>query len=64
MRFSSAIVLTVVAALASSISATPIDASTGDCPVFCVHTRECATCPARKVAFLCLVSPSRLHSHR
>ncbi|KIK36989.1 hypothetical protein CY34DRAFT_810817 [Suillus luteus UH-Slu-Lm8-n1] len=42
MRFSSVFAL-VVAALASSISATPIDAGVQHCPAFCAHSRQCAT---------------------
>ncbi|KAG2063884.1 hypothetical protein BDR04DRAFT_1146156 [Suillus decipiens] len=44
MRFSSEIVLVIVAALASSISATPTDASAGDCPVFCWIDINCQEC--------------------
>ncbi|KAG2039264.1 hypothetical protein BDR03DRAFT_952366, partial [Suillus americanus] len=47
MRFSSAIVLTVVAALASSIPATPIDAagatSADKCPLFCLWDSACSS---------------------
>ncbi|KAG1779350.1 hypothetical protein EV702DRAFT_1087621 [Suillus placidus] len=47
MRFSCAIVLAVVAALASSISATPIDdgadAAEG-CPWFCYEYYACSDC--------------------
>ncbi|KAG1841815.1 hypothetical protein DFJ58DRAFT_69811 [Suillus subalutaceus] len=52
MRFSSAIVLAVVAALASSISATPVaDAGTETCATWCIHDRQCSTCPGRKCTF-------------
>ncbi|KAG1779247.1 hypothetical protein EV702DRAFT_1043732 [Suillus placidus] len=44
MRFSSAVVLAVVVALASSISAMPTDTSIGLCPVFCHKSSECSTC--------------------
>ncbi|KIK36487.1 hypothetical protein CY34DRAFT_811254 [Suillus luteus UH-Slu-Lm8-n1] len=44
MRFSSAIVLVVVAALASSISATPINANAEHCEIFCAHDHQCDTC--------------------
>ncbi|KAG2743251.1 hypothetical protein P692DRAFT_20747469 [Suillus brevipes Sb2] len=66
MRFSSAIVVTVVAALASSISATPIDAGIQHCPVFCVHTKQCATCSRKKCvsfSYLCLESDHITHWH-
>ncbi|KIK35454.1 hypothetical protein CY34DRAFT_574699 [Suillus luteus UH-Slu-Lm8-n1] len=51
MRLSSAIVLAVVAALASSNFAMPIDdgvdssSSTDTCDWFCTHDRECDSCP-------------------
>ncbi|KAG1760203.1 hypothetical protein EDD22DRAFT_902384, partial [Suillus occidentalis] len=66
MRFSSAIILAVVAALASSISATPLDADIQHCPAFCAHSRECASCPRKKcVSFsdLCLESNHITHRH-
>ncbi|KAG2752358.1 hypothetical protein P692DRAFT_20829711 [Suillus brevipes Sb2] len=53
MRFSSAIALAVVAALASSTSATPrpvnavakpINAVEQHCEVFCAHDYQCDTC--------------------
>jgi hypothetical protein len=44
MRLSSTIVLTIVAALASSIAATPIDKVAQHCYIFCAHDRECDTC--------------------
>lgn len=44
MRFSSVIVLAVVAALASSISATPIDARDDECPWYCSVDSQCGTC--------------------
>ncbi|KAG2120564.1 uncharacterized protein F5147DRAFT_662424 [Suillus discolor] len=47
MRFSFAIFLVVVAQMASSSSATPIQAGIEDCPVFCVHKYECAYCPSK-----------------
>jgi hypothetical protein len=44
MRFSSAIVLAVVAALASSISAKPIDADVQHCEILCTKSSQCDTC--------------------
>ncbi|KAG1829259.1 hypothetical protein EV424DRAFT_1381709, partial [Suillus variegatus] len=46
MRFSSAIFLAIVAALASPISATPtpINNSTDQCNTWCIHDRQCHTC--------------------
>ncbi|KAG1767313.1 hypothetical protein EV702DRAFT_1147337 [Suillus placidus] len=45
MRFTFAIALAVVAALASLISATPIDASSADkCPIFCWRDPACQGC--------------------
>ncbi|KAG2750589.1 hypothetical protein P692DRAFT_20729164 [Suillus brevipes Sb2] len=44
MRFSSATVLVVVAALASSISATPMNTNVEHCKVVCVHDYSCDTC--------------------
>ncbi|KIK36566.1 hypothetical protein CY34DRAFT_811210, partial [Suillus luteus UH-Slu-Lm8-n1] len=44
MRFSSAIVLAVVAALASSVSATPVNANVEHCEVLCSHDYQCDTC--------------------
>ncbi|KIK49282.1 hypothetical protein CY34DRAFT_797233 [Suillus luteus UH-Slu-Lm8-n1] len=44
MRFSSAIALAVVAALASSVSATPIDDNAETCHIWCVADIECSTC--------------------
>jgi hypothetical protein len=41
MRFSLAIILAVVA---SSISATPIDANAQDCPAFCWINNNCKDC--------------------
>ncbi|KAG2743255.1 hypothetical protein P692DRAFT_201795044 [Suillus brevipes Sb2] len=60
MRFSSVFVAAVVAALASSISANPIDHSSGDCPIFCSYSDDCVGCLTRKRFFLCIagVSPS------
>ncbi|KAG1769782.1 hypothetical protein EDD22DRAFT_136010 [Suillus occidentalis] len=43
MRFSSAIVLAVVAALASSVSATPMNANVEHCEQVCVHDYQCDT---------------------
>ncbi|KIK42323.1 hypothetical protein CY34DRAFT_805068 [Suillus luteus UH-Slu-Lm8-n1] len=40
MRFSSAIVLVVVAALTPSISA-----GDNECASWCIHNRQCHTCP-------------------
>lgn len=45
MRFTSALILTVVAASASSISATTIDANPDQCPVFCWGKDGCSKCP-------------------
>ncbi|KAG1765677.1 hypothetical protein EDD22DRAFT_397747 [Suillus occidentalis] len=44
MCFFSAVVLAVVAALASSVSATPINADVEHCEVLCAHDYECDTC--------------------
>ncbi|KAG2753891.1 hypothetical protein P692DRAFT_20796961 [Suillus brevipes Sb2] len=44
MRFSSTIVLTAVVALASSISATPIDDGAEHCTGLCIHDSQCDTC--------------------
>ncbi|KAG1727440.1 hypothetical protein EDD22DRAFT_930982 [Suillus occidentalis] len=44
MRFSSAPVLAVVAALASSISATPTETNVEHCKSFCIHNHDCNTC--------------------
>ncbi|KAG2753001.1 hypothetical protein P692DRAFT_20829458 [Suillus brevipes Sb2] len=44
MRLSSTTVLAVVAALASSISATPVDTVTQHCYGLCVHDWQCNTC--------------------
>jgi hypothetical protein len=64
MRFSSAIFVTVVAALALSISATPTDAGIQHCPAFCVHSRKCATCTRQKcVSFSCLCLESNHITH-
>ncbi|KIK48517.1 hypothetical protein CY34DRAFT_798001 [Suillus luteus UH-Slu-Lm8-n1] len=52
MRLSSAIVHAVVAALASSIYATPIDTVAQHCYVLCAHDRECNTCGPHGRAFL------------
>ncbi|KIK33214.1 hypothetical protein CY34DRAFT_813789, partial [Suillus luteus UH-Slu-Lm8-n1] len=46
MRFSSAIVLAVVAALASSVSAKPINANVEHCEILCAHDYQCDTCMA------------------
>ncbi|KAG2120563.1 uncharacterized protein F5147DRAFT_662412 [Suillus discolor] len=48
MRFSFAIFLVVVAQMASSSSATPVQASViQGCPVFCVYKHECRRCPGK-----------------
>ncbi|KAG2118654.1 uncharacterized protein F5147DRAFT_757156 [Suillus discolor] len=44
MRFSSVTVLSVVAVLASSISATPIDAAPNKCPWTCQSDSDCSDC--------------------
>ncbi|KAG2737078.1 hypothetical protein P692DRAFT_20762582 [Suillus brevipes Sb2] len=44
MRFSSAIVLAVVTALASSASAVPIDDNSEACHFFCISDADCTTC--------------------
>lgn len=46
MRLSFAMVLPVVAALASLTSASLADADAKPCPIFCRHTRQCSGCPA------------------
>ncbi|KAG2119126.1 uncharacterized protein F5147DRAFT_668349 [Suillus discolor] len=63
MRFFSAIVLAVVAAVASSISAMPADAAGAkDCPRFCFFDSQCAACPtAWQIYFICLVSRASGH---
>ncbi|KAG2356758.1 hypothetical protein BDR07DRAFT_1422332 [Suillus spraguei] len=46
MRFSSAIIFTVVAALASSISAMPADtadAAADKCPLMCLSDKHCSS---------------------
>ncbi|KAG2743260.1 hypothetical protein P692DRAFT_20838908 [Suillus brevipes Sb2] len=53
MRFSSAYVLAVAAALVSSVSATPIDAGAEWCGVFCYKDSQC-NCDER----VCLVAES------
>ncbi|KAG2747164.1 hypothetical protein P692DRAFT_2039284, partial [Suillus brevipes Sb2] len=45
MRLSFAMVLPVIAALASLTSASPSDAGAKKCPLFCRHTRQCSACP-------------------
>ncbi|KAG1789959.1 uncharacterized protein HD556DRAFT_753713 [Suillus plorans] len=47
MRFSFAIFLVVVAQMASSSSATPVQDGIEDCPVFCVYKHECRRCPGK-----------------
>lgn len=44
MRISSAIVLAVAAALASSISAKPLDDNAESCPFFCWIDNNCIDC--------------------
>ncbi|KAG1728026.1 hypothetical protein EDD22DRAFT_853325 [Suillus occidentalis] len=44
MRLSSVIVLAVVAALESSIFATPVDTVAQHCYVMCIHDYQCNTC--------------------
>ncbi|KAG2340287.1 hypothetical protein BDR05DRAFT_950556 [Suillus weaverae] len=44
MRLSPAMVLAIVAALASSISATPIDADAEQCWIFCLTDKRCNAC--------------------
>ncbi|KAG1768870.1 hypothetical protein EDD22DRAFT_871294 [Suillus occidentalis] len=46
MRFSSTIVLAAVVALASSISAMPIDDGAEHCTGLCAHDWQCNTCMA------------------
>ncbi|KAG1878444.1 hypothetical protein C8R48DRAFT_687046 [Suillus tomentosus] len=52
MRFSSVTVLSVVAVLASSISATPIDAATDNCPWICQYNSECWECCTTGLVYL------------
>ncbi|KAG2147418.1 uncharacterized protein EDB93DRAFT_1104095 [Suillus bovinus] len=55
MRFSFAIVLATVAALALSSSATPVDADAKDCPAFCWIDNNCSDCTwglCVKISFL------------
>ncbi|KAG2747180.1 hypothetical protein P692DRAFT_201606896 [Suillus brevipes Sb2] len=61
MRFSSAIVLAVVAALASSISATPIDADVEHCAPLCSKNSECDTCGPCMAALSFLLWLSELY---
>ncbi|KIK40261.1 hypothetical protein CY34DRAFT_807373 [Suillus luteus UH-Slu-Lm8-n1] len=57
MRFSSAIVLTVAAALASSISAKPLDDNAGSCPWVCWIDVNCNDCTWGRCLFpFCTVS--------
>jgi hypothetical protein len=44
MRLSSAFVLAVAAALAKSVSATPVDAGVEGCPWMCYDYHQCNTC--------------------
>ncbi|KIK45583.1 hypothetical protein CY34DRAFT_507016 [Suillus luteus UH-Slu-Lm8-n1] len=44
MRLSSAFVLAVAAALAGSVSATPVDAGVEHCPLMCYDFHDCNTC--------------------
>lgn len=44
MRLSSAFVLAVAAALADSVSATPVDAGVEDCPWVCYDYHQCKDC--------------------
>jgi hypothetical protein len=46
MRFSFAIVLAVVAAVASSTSAVPVDAAAEKCHYFCKESSQCTGCVA------------------
>ncbi|KAG1857442.1 hypothetical protein F4604DRAFT_1795811 [Suillus subluteus] len=55
MRFSFTIVLAVVAAFASSVSAMPTDAGTGFCPAFCRKNSDCST-DTEALDFLCEVA--------
>ncbi|KAG2753004.1 hypothetical protein P692DRAFT_20829466 [Suillus brevipes Sb2] len=52
MRLSSTIVLAVVAASTSSISATPVDTVAQHCYVFCAHNWQCHTCGLHGRPFL------------
>ncbi|KIK33409.1 hypothetical protein CY34DRAFT_813617 [Suillus luteus UH-Slu-Lm8-n1] len=52
MRFSSTIVLAAVVALASSISATPIDDGAEHCTGLCAHDSQCDTCGLHGSPFL------------
>ncbi|KAG1779439.1 hypothetical protein EV702DRAFT_1088255 [Suillus placidus] len=53
MRFSCAIILAVVAVLASSISATPVDNGVEYCPVFCYWFTQCYDCWLRHESESC-----------
>ncbi|KAG1781833.1 hypothetical protein EV702DRAFT_488553 [Suillus placidus] len=65
MRFSSAVALAVVVALASSISAMPTDASIGYCPIFCLESSDCSTCFLHKCVSFSGLCPGFNHmTHR
>ncbi|KAG2748704.1 hypothetical protein P692DRAFT_20833382 [Suillus brevipes Sb2] len=64
MRYSFTVVLAVVAALALSTSAVPIDADAQHCPVFCHKASQCNTCPTPQYLFLCGVSCVSAFSHQ
>ncbi|KAG1845344.1 hypothetical protein F4604DRAFT_1819032 [Suillus subluteus] len=49
MRFAFATVLVIAAAFASSISARPFDADVDTCDFFCLHDRQCDSCPGAGV---------------
>ncbi|KAG2346846.1 hypothetical protein BDR05DRAFT_959022 [Suillus weaverae] len=53
MRFSYAIVLAVVAVLAPSISAMPVDDSAAGCPAFCLMFDQCDAGTEVILAVLC-----------
>ncbi|KAG1840987.1 hypothetical protein F4604DRAFT_1830739 [Suillus subluteus] len=57
MRFTFAIIVVVAAALASSISATPIEGST-QCPTWCWRDSTCQSCERKLCDFpFCKVNP-------
>ncbi|KAG2743851.1 hypothetical protein P692DRAFT_20138743 [Suillus brevipes Sb2] len=65
MRLSFAMVLPVVAALASLTSASLADADAKPCPIFCRHTRQCSGCPAVDCVSFGGLSPRYNHiTHR